>query len=47
LISSKNDVAMSYYRNGKIMYPKVVKTDDKIIVKIDEIYFYSYFLKEV
>ena len=43
----KNDVVMSYYRNGKIMYPKIVKTDDKIIVTINEIYFYSYFLKDV
>ena len=43
----KNDVAMSYYKNGTLMYPEVVKKDNKIIVTIDDFYFYCYFLKEV
>lgn len=47
LDKSKNDAAMSYYRNGIIMYPEIVKTDDKVIITIDDIYFYCYFLNEV
>ena len=43
----KNDISMSYYKNGTIMYPKVMKKDNKIIVTIEEVYFYCYFLKEV